>query len=537
MLPHIEKTIHFLAKSPNPSSVELLRFFLHNIEQEVRESALEALYLKKDSAILLELFHLVSANEQEWLSTAFLTPERMGRLAEEAIRSGDIELAGSGCSMAIRNNLYETMPAIVSLLEVPRSEWGELSAVTILKLANCFYQQLAAAASDLERRNMDRRRDWFAAQMEEPVRRFSIHRRIEPVQAFLLVAKRNSEFLVKTLGDVHSQVCKTIVGLLQDNNEGCYYRLLLGFVGDSSSPPVIDLILTAKDDQKFISNLLKLIGDNPPQATKDALKRFKGFCWIDSGNDAIPQLIAGEEAAFVQLIANSTLPRETTLAMFELIFKLPSIAGRRAAIKAIRAFNGDDVNRLLIAAANDTDAEVCSEAIRVMKAKRVKEVDQIIMQKYEHPSPQVRETIYELMPEFRIDTFFQKIGQMTENMSRILGRIVRNVDPNVRKRINEEITSAIPVRRRLAIDAARYTELAPEYEEPLIQIAENDSEIEVRIAAYKALAHVLTNDAWQTLQQASVSHNMALQQVAMEASGIWRSNLEQNHKETAASAS
>ncbi len=537
MLPHIEKTIRFLTRSHNPSTMDLLRFLLDNIERDVREKAFEGLYLKKESEIMLELFHLVDGNEQQWRLATFLTPERMSRLAEEAIRSGDFELVKKGCAMAIRNNLYETLPAITTLLEVPRPEWVELSAGIILKLATCFYNDLVDAASELERRNMDRRREWFATQLENPVRRYTIHRRLEPVKAFLLVAKKNYPFLLNVLGDVHSQVCKVIIDLLENNEEGSYYRLLLSFVDDSNSPPVIDLILTSKDEKKFIHHLLKAIGDSPSQITKDALKRFKEFRWITPDNKMIPELIEGEEAAFVQLIANANLPRETTLAMFELVFHLPSVEGRRAAAKAIRAFSGDDVNRILIAAGNDPDPNVCSEVMRVMKAKKVREVDQIIMQNYDHSSKLVRETIYELTPEFRVDIFFQKIGQMTENMSRVLGRVVRNIDPNVRKRINQEIVSAIPIRRRMAIDATRFTNLATEYAETLIDIYENDDEIEVRIAACLALAEVLTADAWQTLQQAAENHNLAIQRAGIEASKTWRNNLEQQRRQETAPTS
>ena len=531
MQPHIETTIRFLTKSSNPSSIDLLRFLLKHIDRDVREKAFEGLYLKQDSSLLLELFHLVSHQEQKWFMAEFLTPERMSRLAEEAIRNGDFELARCGCDMAVRNKLYEVLPAISTLLEVLRPEWVELAAEIILKLATCFYNQLADAASDLERRNMDRRREWFAAQLESPVRRYAIHGRIEPVKAFLLVAKKNYPFLLKVLGDVHSQVCKTVVDLLQNNAEGSYHRLLLSFVSDANSPPVIDLILTSREDPKFISHLLKMIGTNPSQNTRDAIKRFKAFRWIFPGNKAIPELIAGEEEAFVQLVAHTALPRETALAMFELIFKLPSVGGHRAAIKAIRAFHGDDVNRILIGAACDSDPCVCSEALRIMKAKRIKEVDQIIMLNCDHPSPLVRETIYDLMPEFRIETFFQKIGLVTETMAHALGKIVRSIDPQVRKRINEEIASAIPVRRRMAIDATRFTDLAPEYEELLIHFVEKDNEIEVRIAACMALAQVLTTGAWQTLQHAAASRNLAMQRAGAEASERWQNNVAENQRE------
>jgi len=531
MLPHFEKALRILTKSANPSSIDLLRFLLNSLERDVREKAFEGLYMKKKPELMLELFHLVAQNESQWKGVAFLNPERMSRLAEEAIRSGDFELAKLGCDMAIRNNLYETLPAISTMLDVPRPEWGDYAVGMLLKLATCFYNELANAASDVERRNMDRRREWFSSQLEDPVRRFPIHGRMEPVRAFLLVVKKNNEFLQGMFGDVHSQVCKTVINLLQNTEDVGYYRLLLGFIDDGNAPPVIDLILTSKQDKKFINYLLRMVGENPSQTTKDAVKRFKAFSWIRPDNEAIPGLIEGEEASFVQLVANSTMPRETTLAMFDLIFKLPSVKGRQAAIKAIRAFNGDDANRILITAANDSDPEVCAEAIRTMKAKRVKEVDQIIMQKYDHPSQLVRDTIYELMPDFRIESFFQKIGQVTENMARIIGRIVRRIDPSVQKRINEEIASAIPVRRKMAIDAMIYTNLAPDYEETLIHLADNDDELEVRIAACMALSHVLTNESWQTLQHAAANRNLAIQQAGMEASKNWQKNMEQQQKE------
>ena len=536
MLPHIEKTVRFLAKSPNPSAVDLLRFLLDDIDGEVREKALEGLYMKKIPEILLELFYLISKDEERWLSLSFMTPERLSRVTEKAIRSDKLELVRQGCDMAVRNKLYETLPAVVSMLEVPKPEWVDLSAKIILELATCFYNELADAASDLERRNMDRRREWFASQLEDSVRRYSIHRRIEPVKAFLLVTKRNYPFLLGVLGDVHSMVCKTIIDLLQNNQEGSYYRLLLGFIDDANAPPVIDLILTAKEDPKFIHNLLKMVGNNPGQTTKDALKRFKEFCWIYPGNEAIPGYIEGLEANFVQLVANANMPRETTLAMFRMIFTLPSKEGRRAAVKAIRAFNGDDVNSILMTVWNDPDPQVCSEVLHILKSRRVKEVDQLIMQNYDHPSEIVRKTIYDLMPEFRIEAFFQKLDQMTENMANTLGVVIKSVDPNTRKRIDQEITSAIPIRRRIAVDTTRYMKLASEYEDELIGISESDDEIEVRIAACMALSQVLTVESYQALQQAAESRNLSLQRGGIEAVGLWQKALEHLQQDAAASA-
>lgn len=534
MLPHIEKTIRFLSKSSNPSSIDPLRFLLDHVDRDVREKAFEGLYLKKKPEILLELFHLIARDEQRWLNSGFLSTERLSRLVEQAIRSDNFELVRQGCDMAVRNKLYETLPAVISLLDVPKAEWVDLSARVMLELAECFYNELAAATSPLERRNMDRRREWFAVQLEDPVRRYPIHRRIEAIKAFLLVTKKNFPFLLTVLADVHSQVCKTIIELMQNNEESGYYRLLLGFVDDSGAPPIIDLVLTSKEDPKFVRNLLKMIGNNPNQTMKDALKRFKQFHWIRSDNEAIPELIAGEEPAFVQLVANANLTRETTLPMFRLVFALPSTEGRRLAVKAIRAFSGDDVNRILLVAGDDPDPVVCSEVLRIMKARRLREFDQLVMRNYANSSEMVRKTIYDLVPEFRIENFFKKIDQVSDDTAQSLGRIIRNIDPDARKRINTEIASVVPIRRRIAIDAMRFMKLAPEYEETLIDIFENDDEIEVRIAACMALSQVLTIASYQSLQRAVESHNMNLQRAGIEATELWRNALEQLQQETSA---
>ncbi|MCL2347487.1 MAG: hypothetical protein FWC50_04420, partial [Planctomycetaceae bacterium] len=386
MTPFVEKTIRFLAKTDNSAAIEPLRFLLDHHDREIREKAFESLYMKLDPAIMLELFHRISDQEVEWSNSAFLTPDRRSRLIEAAIRSGDFELVKHACDMALRNKLYETLPVVNTLLDVPRPEWVDLGTKMILELATSFYNDLVNAGSELERRNMDRRREWFAAQLDEPVRRYSVHKHIEPIKAFLLIAKKNYPLLINVLNDVHSQASKTIVQMLQESEEGGYYRLLLSFIDDSNAPPVIDIILAAKTEKKFVQHMLKLIGPNPAQSTKDALKRFKDFAWIKPGNEAIPDLISGLEDRFVQLIACANLPRETTLAMFELVFGLPSVEGRRAAAQAIRTFSGEDVNKILMLAARDDDPTVCSSILRIMKTRRLKEADQMIMQNVENPS-------------------------------------------------------------------------------------------------------------------------------------------------------
>lgn len=516
MTPAAEKTIRFCSKTENSAAIDLLRILLKSDDREIRDKAFEGLYFKKSPEISHELCLLILEDQEKWTRMPFLTPERFSRLIDTIIRGNDLEMAKSACAVVVRYQLYESLPAINSLLERPNPDWIALSTETSLKLATSFYEILASASSSLELRNMDRRREWFASQLEDPVRKFGIHRREEPIKAFLLVTKKDYPLLTSVLDDVHSQACKTIVRLLKESEGGSYYRLLLSYIGDTNAPQIINNILAEKSDKNFVQYLLKWITNAPSQTMRDALKRFNSFSWVRPDNPELADLIEGQEDCFVQLIANTTLPRETTLAMFEFIFKHSSVAGKRTAATLIRSFSGEDVNRILLQAAYDSDPEVCSKIMKIMKTRNIKEADQVIMKNVEHPDPMVRQTIYELMPEFRIENYLQKIGQISENSASLLGRIILNVDPNVRKRLNEDIASAIPFRRRVAIDTIRNMNICEEYEEKLIHILEHDDEVDVRISACMALGNILTGQSVQSLTWASNDRNLTVQRAARQ---------------------
>ncbi|MDR1493446.1 MAG: HEAT repeat domain-containing protein [Planctomycetaceae bacterium] len=522
MTPFLEKTIRLLANSENASSIELLQFLLESSDRDTREKALAGLYLKNSPEILLQLFDKIRDHEKEWLDLPFLTPDRMSKIIEPAFQSNHYELAKHACQFAVRNKLYESVGTITRLFKIHHPKWMELAAQTVLQLAESFYNDLADAPSETARRNMDRRREWFASQLEDSVRHFGMHDYIEPIKAYLLVAKKNYPFLINTFNDIHSKVCKTIIDLLQNQEETRFYRLLLGFLDDTSSPAIVDIILTSKQDPKFISSLLQTIGKNPSQQMRGALKRFLNFSWIDPNHENLPDWIVGLEENFVQLIANSGLPRKTSLAMFDWILRLPSVEGRLAAIKAIRGFHGEDVNNILIEAAEDSDPQVCSEALRLMKNRKIGKIDQILLQKVYHPSELVRRTIYQLTPDFHIENFFRNVGQMTENTATAFGKIVRNVDSNTRKHISQEIQSSIPVRRKVAMDVIRYTGLTEEYEDVLIALVENDDETDLRIEACWMLATILSANSYKTLQKAERDRNPLVQQAAIQAATNWR---------------
>ncbi|MCL2303856.1 MAG: HEAT repeat domain-containing protein [Planctomycetaceae bacterium] len=527
-----DKTVKFLTQNENPASNDLLRILLDNEDWKVRSQAFDALFLKRDAAISLELFSRFLVDESEWLLTTAVNPDRLARLADAAIRSNDQELIQQAIDLILRHRLYDGLKSILPLMDSPKEDLAVLAAKAVYDLAEKFYEELAACTNATEVRNFDRRREWISTELEDTVRRFSIHGMIEPIKALLIVTKKDYSSFLGILADQHSSAVKTILDLLENGEHGGYLRLLLSFVDDAGSPPLIDQILCRRKDVRFVRYLLTVIGGGQlPATTKQALKRFKDFEWLQTDNPELPAILEGLEGGFVQLISNIALPRERVIELFRYIFASCSPEGRRVAAEAFRSFTGDDFNALIMEVVNDPDPVVCSSILKLIKSRGFKEADQVIARCVDQRSePELFQTVYDLMPDFHLDSYLQKVVQLTETQAKLLGRIVRKVDTGTDKTLASEITSILPVRRIAAVRALQFMGLGKEYQDQLIHVIQTDDDMNVRIAGCEALATVLTVEALRALKDATQDRAFALRSAAAEAVEKWTALYNQSKK-------
>lgn len=516
-----EKTLRFLSQTENPAAKDILRVLLDDPDWQVRTKAFDVLYLKMDQDLHVELLLHFLKDEERWLETSVVHPDRLARLADAAIRTQDEKLMNLAVNVLLNHRIYDGLKSLVPLLESPREDIAVLGATSIYCLAMSFYQELAACTSAVELRNFDRRREWFSEELEDAVRRFGVHGMTEPLQAFLIVTRKDYPSFLGVMADHHSLACKTILNFLETGDHGGYLRLLLSFIEDTGAPPQIDLIIAKRQDTRFIRYLLEVIGPQPSPTLKQALKRFKEFTWMNPDNPELLETIKGLEPNFVQLMMNISLPRERLIEMLRYVFAHCSPEGRRAAAESFRLLGGDDFNVVMLEAVNDPDPIVCSTILRQIKNRGLKEADQVIMQCVERPEPEVLRTIYELVSDFHIESYLQKVEQLPDPLARALGKIVKKVDPNMEKVLQTELASTAPVRRMAAIDAIRYTDLGHEFQDYLCNALQTDDETKVRIAACKALSCVLTVEAVQHLKAATEERSFAIREAALEAVQHW----------------
>jgi hypothetical protein len=515
-----EKTIKYLGQSANPAAAEVLASLVGNPDDRIRSLAFDKLYLKKVPELYLFLFKNFLNDKDYWLSKSCLSKERLTRLVETAFQSTDSGIHRAAVETITQYRLYGTLTVVVSYLEGADTGRSHEARATILQLANLFYDEILGAPES-ERRNFDRLREWFVQQLNGPIKRYAVTGFDELLQSLLILTKKDYDTMKTVMLDHRSAACRKIADLLQNGKHGSYIRLLLSYVNDVSSPPVIDEILITRSDNIFVRKLLETVGTNPSIDFRESLKRFKRFAWFVPYNTQLQEMLEGLEPCAVQLLQACSMPKGAKLQLYKFFFENPSFEARRAAAASIRYLVGDEVNNMLLHFVNDPDAPTAAAIFRILKSRGVKETDSFFENLVNRPEPEIRKAIYDMAPDLHVESLASRISQMTQETAKRMGRYVRLVDPNTAKMIDDDIFSPIPIRRLSACLVAAVTGYANNFANRLIEIAETDDDPSVRCAALSALPNILTKDAVETIKLLMNDQSMLIRDTATTTLRIW----------------
>jgi len=494
-----EKTIRFIGKSENPAAIDILQRLLTHEDTDFRTLAFHAIYLKKNPELYVLLFKQFLKDEDFWGKPGVETSEHIAKIADAALRDASGKYRQSAAEMIMKYKLYEVLPTVVLYLESRDKQLVELMRKTLLSLAEAFYDDIMNAPPS-ERRNFDRKREWFVLQLDAAVKRYAVSGIDEVLQSLLIITKKDFDTMKLVTADHRSTTARKIAELLRTGTHRSYFRLLLSYLDDIDSPATMDVILSERSDALFVRKLLEVIGRDPSPECRTALKRFTNMVWFDAKNPELPELIAGLEPNAIQLLQSLSLPKERVIPLYRFFLARPSVESRRAAAESVRCVIGEEINRMLLKFVDNSDPQTAAALFKLLKTREVPGIDEVMPKLVERPDLIIRRAIYEMMPELRVETFASRISQMTPMTAQTMGRYVRLVDPNTYKVIDNDIQSSIPIRRAAACKIAMVTGYAKDFMLRIIDIAEHDDELSVRLAAISALSTILVKDALTTLK-------------------------------------
>ena len=515
-----EKTIKLLGKTANPAANDVLVGLLSHLDTEFRKFAFNALYLKKEPALNVLLFKQFLKDEDYWGREGVIPPDRLAKITDAAMRDPTKKYRQAAAEAAIKYKMYDVLPTVILYVESLDTELSDLMRKVLLSLSESFFNDILAAPPT-ERRNFDRRREWFVSQLDGPVKRYAVNGIDEALQSLLIVTKKDFDLMKLVAADHRSAAAKKIGEYLRTGTHRSYLRILLNYVDDPDSPGTMDAIITERSDALFVRKLLEYVGRDPSPDFRTALKRFKSIAWFDADNPELPALVEGLEPQAIQLLQSVTFPKEKTIPLYRFFLERESVESRRAAAESARWLVGEEINKMLLSFVDNSDPETAAILFRLLKSREVAGIDAAVPKLLERSEPTIRQAIYAMVPEVHVETYASRVSQMTPMTAQTMGRLVCLADPNTQKVIDDDIKSPIPIRRTSACKVAMYTGYAKDFLPRIMDIAQYDSELPVRLAAIAALSTVLVKEALETLKKLSTDRSTDIRDAVEIAVNSW----------------
>lgn len=513
MSANLRATFQFLARTKNQAAVEVLVAGLDCPHQATREEALRALLERPAPDGHIEVFWRLPTFDQACRAIVNERPERLISAAGEAVQHPTPETCAAACDAILAYRLYETLPAMLAVLDGKESPNADQVASAILKLADSFYGELCAPDKQSRRKDMDTVRQRLTSSLEESLRKFARHRRPELVEAFLLIAKPQNVTFRSLLQQPNDAAYPAVLDVLANSPRGGVIRLLLGFLEEPTMPQAVRKILVGRNDVKFVENMVLSVGTKPSKAAAETLGHLDGFAWAAPQAGLIGQLSELAQACAVSLLMASAMKRNQVLEVLGYLLRDGQIEGRRSAAHALAEIEGPEAAGVVIRALSDDDPVVRAHALRQIRPRKVPGALSLLIRMVDTPHEEVRQALREALPEFSLHQFLANFDSMDETTQAAAGHIVRKIDPDAASQLAVEMERLSPVRRRRAVMAADAMDIVPELEQKVIRLLSDDDHM-VRIAVAKALADCGTKPSWEALRDALLDRSVIVKETA-----------------------
>ena len=344
----LSKTLALLATTKNEAAVAALIPALDSRHKNIQHGALRALLDRRSPAGQREIVLRLHSIDSSWKS---IIGEKQGRLSvalRNAVLDADAQFCRNGCNAAIAFREYDLIAPLVSAAEDALNRNRDIAARALRDLASLLYDELAGPRDYSRRRDPQLVRRHVLEALEKSVDRFAKHKRVEILEAFLMLTPRDNALVKQILRDPHHSTFLPLIDVMTHSDAKGVMRLVLGYLDDPSSPHAAINVVAHRKDETFVRHLLKRIGYEPSKIATSNLKRVDQVGWLDEHESIIDQLDDTEQHASVQMVLATGMKRLKAFGLIEHLIKHGKTGGRRAAVAALSSFQGAAANQHLI---------------------------------------------------------------------------------------------------------------------------------------------------------------------------------------------
>lgn len=521
----LKTTFDLLAKTENEAAVGVLLPALDASNTLVREAALRAILDRRSLVGQREIVRRMHEIDDSWRA---IIDERRGRMTQalrDAVLDPDPRMCANGCRAILWFHEYDLIPTLVNATEDTAHPNTLPAGATLVDLASELYEELSSPRDYRNRRDPQLVRRNVTTSLEESVKRYNKHKRLEPIEAFLILAARDNATLMQIVSDPRHPSYVPIIQTLTHSPRLGVMRLVLGYLDDPQAPHAMISVLAHRTDRRFVDNLLRKIGHEPSAAARANLRHVDSIAWLKGPTPLLEELDDAGQHSTVQLLAASGVKPALAYPLIEHLARHGKVGGRRSAVAALATFQGADANNLALAALRDADPQVQAYALAQLRPRGLPGALSILLGNVDSPHHVVRQAARDALREFNFRRFLGSFDVLEDDVRRSTGLLVKRIDVNTLPLLRLELKNSACKRRLRGLVVARAIAAVPQLEDVVIELLTSD-EHTVRAEAAAALGDSDSHAARAALRDAADDDNsfpvreaamLALQQIEYRA--------------------
>ena len=515
----LETTYAILAATENDAAVAALVAALDVPQHAVRDGAMQALLLRASPVAAAEVLRRWDKLSERWKLQISQRGDWTAGAVRKALLDVHDDMHRIGCEVAVATRDYDVIPLLVTAATEAFTAHGDRAANTVLQLAEMLSDELTAPRDYRIRRDPQMQRAHVLASLEKSAGEFHVHGRGELVEAFLLLANREHATLKRVLQAPSDRLFGPLSDLLANSTRPGIERLLLSYLDDPFAPLAALQVLVRRRDVAFLRRLLRRIGPEPSPVVRTNLKRVESIPWMQVNLSLLDALCEQEQPGAVQLAAHSGIPRQLAFEAVAYLLRHGSLAGRRAAAKALAQFHGVGADELAVRALEDDDPPVRAAVASQLRERGVPGAIQRLLHLLDSTHQIEREAAQAALAEFRFDRFLAAFESLSSDAQRVTGLLVKQIDPDSLPALRLELAAASRSRRKRALDMCVAMDAVADAIDEIAGLMRDDDQF-LRVDAVRVLASYDCPTTRHTLRDALIDSHPLVQQAAERALGL-----------------
>lgn len=485
-------TLRVMAATPNRVVPGLLEQALGSHDRAVRVGASKAMAARSDRESHDQLLLALPGCAQD-VQLATHDPQiasLLRRAVNAALAGQEPILCQRACRYAVDADDYLVLPAIVEAVLKPGQANVVSLAAAALRLSNTLAQLADAPADRRPRVSGDPAFARRAAlkTLAIAVDRFGEHRRLELLDAFLMLTTPDNAILERILLDTSHAAHEPIFTALERSpGLGAMDVLVHAMENIETAQRLLELA-AKRSDVRYLSRLFSKIGAEPGVRAIQNAKRLQSFGWTSrSRQENLLRLSGEQQASAMRLVSAADTSTELRVDLAELLLHRGEEAARVAACAALRKMQNPKIGELLATALNDESPKVVAAVAVQLRRHQHPEALMQLVSLLSHPAAEVIQAAQESLGEFSLDIYSDIYRKMSPEERSRAGRLVGLADPRAIDAVTADLRAAAVNRRLEALDLIEEMGIVDRVVDQVIE-ALKDRDTGVRSEAARVLA-------------------------------------------------